>query len=151
MPRFAFACSYQGTVWFRVTDETGTYEAEFRRSVPDYEMATANGPDVRRDMVESVGILRRSHLSDADLAAWRADRSAPCFAVPQATVDAFNAWRAAERAAHIAQMQADPDRYGIVDPADPFIFPPILPARRGWYVAGKGWQSDESAALDAAA
>jgi hypothetical protein len=124
---------------FTVSDETGTYEVSMVRSKPSaYELSIANGETVQRDLLASVGILRRAHCSDADLAAWRLDKSAPCFELPQGTVDAFNAWRAAEHAADIASMEAQRERYGVILANDTCRTPPMI-AKRGHYRAGIGW------------
>lgn len=135
--QFRFTCSYIGCIWYNVTDESGTYSVEFRHCFSDYESSISNGDDVRRDCRDAIGILRREHCSDSDMTAWRLDKRAPCFAVSQSTVDAFNAWRAEERASHLAKMKADPARYGENSES---VFSPIIPARRGWYVSGAGWQ-----------
>lgn len=130
MASFAWKASYFGCVAYTVTDETGTYEAELRHSVSAYELSIANGDDVRREMASAVGILRRHNLTD----------NGRWFEIPAATVKAFNAWRLAERSRILAEMKAAPDRYGEIDESDPFIFPPLIPARAGFYESGRGWQ-----------
>jgi hypothetical protein len=130
-PTFKWRCSYQGTVWYDVCDHTGTYEAEFRHRADEYECVGYNGDP--RELVDAIGIFRRSHILSSN--------DEKLFEVPQSTVDAFNAWRIAERAKHVAEIKSQPHRYGEIDESDPFLFPPILPARQGHYVMGKGWQS----------
>lgn len=148
--RFVWKCSYMGSAWYDVIDETGHYEAEFRHKAGDYELSIANGDDCRRDILASVGIFRRAHLSDSDLFAWKHDKAAPCYGVPQSTVDAFNTWRIAERRKAYEQMKAAPERYGDISETDPLVFPAFVTARRGWYVSGFGWQSEEESVKCAA-
>ena len=99
-PKFKWRCSYQGSIWFDVWDETGMYELELRRSAEDYERKCYNGDDAdwQRNVVDMIGVLRRSHGSDQE--------------VPPATLQAFNAWRKAEHDAQIAKMTAEPKLYG---------------------------------------
>ena len=105
---FRWKCSYQGSTWYEVRDHTGTYEAEFRRSAPDCELARPTGDDCRRDILAAVGILRRA-------SGWSAG-DARLFEVPASTVAAFNRWRDAERAEHRARIKAAPEKYGTVKP-----------------------------------
>lgn len=131
-PRFRWTCSYQGTTWFEVSDETGTYELELRRAAEPYELAGANGDDCRRDMLASIGLLRTSRCGDR----------ARLFEVSRATLDAFNAWRLAEHREHMARLDAQPDRYGFIAANDPLRQPPLV-AWRGFYVIGPGWQRSD--------
>lgn len=126
-PAFRWTCSYQGLTWFQVTDETGTYEAELRRTCHDYELERANGDAVREEMKAAVGILRRSHCKPGDHS----------FAIPPATVAAFNEWRAAEHAAWLASMRAQPDRYGEISDSE---FPAPMIANPGRFEGGH-WHS----------
>lgn len=135
---FAWKGSYMGTVWFHVSDDTGSYIAEFRKSAGEYELSIANGDDVRRDVVASIGILRRQHATPEQ---WKSGRA---YEMPESTIAAFNAWQLAERAEFIAKMKAAPERYGDIDESDSFLFPPIITARRGWYETGVGWITDNS-------
>ena len=132
-PRFKWTCSYQGTTWFYVTDETGaTYELALRRDAPDYELAGANGDDCRRDILASVGLLRRSYTSTGRHGE-----------VTRETLDAFNAWRLAEHLAHVAQLDSQPERYGVIPADDPLRAPPLV-AWRGFYVIGEGWKRSDT-------
>jgi hypothetical protein len=138
-PTFRWVCSYQGCVDYEVTAATGVYWAELRTSAPDYALATANGDDVRRDMITSIGILRRSHSTPTCTLAWTKDPStARLFQVPLETVHAFNRWRAAEHARHVAELESQPHRYGPIAADDPVRHPPML-ACAGYYVCGQGW------------
>lgn len=126
--RFRWQCGYRGTTDYMITDNTGTYRAELRHDTRlehphDYNCDTIE--EWIRDIADSVGILRR----------YFADKP-----IPQETIDAFNAWRTAERAQHIREMKARPDRYGPIDENDARMFPPIRPVRAGVYVVGEGWQ-----------
>jgi hypothetical protein len=68
-----------------------------------------------------VSILRRSHCVG--------ENGKYSFAIPAATIEAFNAWRRAEHNARIAQ----PERYGVDDP----LAKAPEPAVRGDYVFGE--------------
>ena len=128
-PKFRWTCSYMGTVWYQVTDATGTYEAELRHQLSDYESSICNGDDVRQESRSAIGILRRScpvKLTSGEYS----------FAVPRETVEAFNAWRAAEHAERVAKLRGDTDRYGIIADNDPILKAPI-PAKHGEYVHGE--------------
>lgn len=126
--RFKWHCSYQGSVWFEVWDETGKYELELRRSAEDYERKFYNGDDAdwQRNVVNMIGVLRRSHNIDRE--------------VPSATLQAFNAWRKAEHDTWIAQMIAQPHRYGDPKTWQPSFGQPPTPARaaaryeNGWII-----------------
>lgn len=130
-PKFYWKGSAFGYQWFQVYDATGTYEAELRHSVGAYELSIANGDDVRRDMQGAIGLLVR-HASVPDEGGGRT------FAVPQATLEAFNAWRLAEHESAVAKIRAHPERYGVLDDDDPILRAPMV-ARRGTYVTGEGW------------
>jgi hypothetical protein len=125
-PRFRWRCSCRGLVWYSVTDHTGTYEVELRRGVLDYERRDYNGTaeEFARDVVASVGLLRRAYRSDLP--------------IPAETVAAFNAWRAAEHAAQITQLDRSPERYGVIAPTDPIRTPPMV-AVGARYEVGTGW------------
>lgn len=122
---FRWKCSYMGTVWYQVTDATGTYEAALRHSIGNYELSICNGDTVRRDAKAAIGLLVRDCNS--------------AVAVPPETVAAFNAWRAAEHAAHMAKLDSQPERYGVIAPNDELRQPPMV-ARAAIYVCGPGWQ-----------
>jgi hypothetical protein len=128
-PTFRWKYSYMGCVSYMVTDETGTYEAEIRHGFSDYESSITNGDLSRQEAKSAIGVLRRH--SSVKLGA---DRYS--FAMPRATVDAFNAWRSAEHARHVAQIKAQPERYGIIPDSDP-IFAPPMAARWADYVFGE--------------
>ena len=124
-PRFKWKCSYQGSVWYEVWDHTGIYEIELRRSADDYERKFYNGDDAdwQRNVVAMIGVLRR--------ASGGIDQE-----VPAQTLRAFNEWLTSEHEKHIAEMKAQPNRYG-TDFSD--IMPPTLAKaaavyRDGWHV-----------------
>lgn len=103
---FAFACSYQGTTWFRATDESGAYEVELRHSLSEYERRTLNGgaSGAYAAEVESlIGYLVPRHRPGA---------------LPLETVKAFNAWQVSERDRWLAMLEAEPERYGAIEPKD---------------------------------
>jgi hypothetical protein len=80
-PTFKWTCSYRGTQWFEVTDETGTYEVELRHRIGESDRAIYNGTDEEwdRDVVGSLNVLHRSHWSNRE--------------IPASTVAAFNEGR----------------------------------------------------------
>ncbi len=122
-PRFKWKCSYQGSVWYDVWDETGMYEIELRRRADDYERKCYNGDDAdwQRNVVDMIGVLRRAYSIDQE--------------IPASTLFAFNAWIITEHEKHVAELKAQPERYG--DVSD--IQRPVLPhaaARyeNGWHI-----------------
>lgn len=126
--KFEWLSSFMGVVEYRIYDSTGTYRAEIRHSYSDYERSIANGADVIRDSESAIGILRRCHGVGPDYS----------YEIPAETLAAFNEWRAAEHARHIAALESQPERYGIIAPNDPLRNPPMV-AKRGRYIAGTGW------------
>lgn len=136
--RFAFKCSYMGSVWFTVTDATGTYEAEYRHTLGSYERSILNpnaaGSDERpyADQVESeIGILRRSVCDNAG-------------EISAETIAAFNHWRMSEHARVMAYF-AERD---MLDESDK-VPPPIVTAGR--WTRGHGWTPVAPVALERAA
>lgn len=134
--RFRRMIAFMGVVEYEVTDATGTYRAEIRHSYTDYELSIANGDDVRRQIKEEVGILRRHSCAS------RTDHS---FEMPAATIEAFNAWRLAEHLAFIAHLDASPQRYGIIAADDPLRAPPMI-AKRGRFERGRWLVTEPEAA-----
>lgn len=138
-PKFRWKCSYMGTVEYEISDRTGVYRAEIRHSVGDYELSIANGETVRRDMKAAIGILHRCHFTDSEFrASCDSGTGGPFYVVPAETVAAFNAWRAAEHAEHIAKLEAEPHSYGVIAADDPIRKPPMV-AVGGHYMIGTGW------------
>ena len=124
--KFKWTCSYRGTQWFDVTDETGTYQVELRHTITESGRTdyTGTAAEWEREVICSLNVLRRSYQSNRE--------------IPASTVAAFNGWRQAERDRLLAEMTADPERYG--DPSKfAKYFHPITPARGGRYVIGTGW------------
>lgn len=122
-PRFKWACSYQGCVWFKVLDDTGDYEIEMRRAAEDYERKCYNGDDAdwQRNVVAMIGVLRRSHSLDKE--------------VPAATFAAFNAWRMKEHADYVAKIAAAPERYGVdYKPEPPMLAHAAARYENGWII-----------------
>ena len=133
-PTFKWTCSYMSSTWFDVTDHTGTYQAELRRSQPtEYELSIANGDDVRRDILGSINLIRREHCGPTDP---KHPAPGPYFAMPPATVRAFNEWRLQEHEKHIAMLRAQPERYGTIEAA--YAAPPPK-VDGGHYIIGTGW------------
>lgn len=132
-PRFRWTFGYMGTVGFNVTDATGTYEAELRTQLSDYESSICNGDLVRQECRSAIGILRRANCQKVGTL-WS-------YAMPTDTVAAFNAWRAAEHAERIAEIKRQPERYGVLADDDPILQPPMV-ARAGDYVFGQNiWRA----------
>ncbi|HTI81787.1 MAG TPA: hypothetical protein VL614_15165 [Acetobacteraceae bacterium] len=89
------------------------YEAtEYQRSISSYSDA-----DWERDVVGAIGLLTASAQP-----------------VPQDVVDAFNAWRLAEYNRHRAQIDAQPERYGVVDWDNDPVFKRPVPCRGAHYL-----------------
>ena len=65
-----------------------------------------------RDIIGMVGVLRREHDCSK--------------AIPQDVVDTFNEWREAEYWTHRLEIDAQPNRYDVVDwDADPVFAKPV--------------------------
>ena len=123
-PTFRWKCSWWGCQAYEVRDETGMYEVETRYLAHDRErsISTYDDDGWQRDVLGAIGLLRRS-----------ANSGTP---IPQKTVDAFNAWRMAEHAAHVKRLRDNPDRYG--ENAADEVEPPMV-VRGARYVVGRGW------------
>lgn len=126
-PSFAWTCSYMGCVTYRVHDATGIYEVEVRHEVSDYERSIYNGTaeEIERGLVGAIGLMRRSCNS-----------SLP---IPPVTVTAFNAWRTAEHARVVADIERRWAKYGEVLLADDPVRVPPSPVRGAHYEIGRGW------------
>ncbi|WP_439398557.1 hypothetical protein ACRQ5Q_14695 [Bradyrhizobium sp. PMVTL-01] len=126
-PTFRWKLSYMGGVEYEVFDETGHYRVEIRQHSPDaYELSIANGDDVRSAWKSAVGILRRASGFSKRVDGHHS------FEVPPDVVDAFNEWRMEQHLAMIANMESQPERYGVIAPDDELRKPPHL-ARGGDY------------------
>lgn len=106
--RFAFACSYQGTTWFKATDDSGAaFEVEFRHSLSDYERRTLNGGPDGAFAAEVESLL-----------GYLVPRNYPATPLTLETVRAFNSWQVAECARWRAMIEGAPERYGELKPED---------------------------------
>lgn len=134
--RFEWKCSYMGTLWFSISDETGSFEAELRLSLGDYERSilNPNPPDYARQVETEIGLLRRCVCDNQG-------------EILPSTVAAFNAWRASEFNRQIAFMKANPERFGndFSDFAEP------EPVAAGRWTRGIGWQRVEPVGIALAA
>lgn len=131
--KFSRKSAYRGTLWFDCYgQEEGSGELELRMGLDDSERAELNyTPEaLERDVLGSIGVLQWRHGLEP---------------VPQAMLDAFNAWRLAEHSAAIAKMDAAPERYGLT-PDDPLRTPPPLAWAGGQYMVGEGWKITARAA-----
>jgi hypothetical protein len=138
-PRFRWTCSYMNTVDYEVCDASGVYAIEMRRGLCDYEIGITRPQDIP-EKESAIGILRRRHGIPPDYS----------YELPQSVVDAFNKWQADKHAAWIANMKAQPDRYGTFHEGDPLLVPPMV-ARRGRWIRGQGWIDTDSHEQAAAA
>ncbi|UGY15204.1 hypothetical protein HAP48_0042885 [Bradyrhizobium septentrionale] len=129
-PTFRWKLSYMGGVEYEVHDETGSYLVEIAmRSPNSYHLSVCNGDDVRSEVKSRVGILRRcSCIRRAD-GSWT-------FEVGPEVVDAFNEWRMEQHFMWLAQLEAQPERYGVIGPDDEFRRLPLM-ARGGDYRFGE--------------
>src|SRR5215217_7139156 len=100
-PSFRWTCSYQGCVWFQVSDHTGVYEVQFRVRLEEYERRTLNGPDV---VAAEESVIR-----------WLKRYGQP---VPLETVQAFNAWQREEAENWRRTIATNPERFGELKPED---------------------------------
>jgi len=122
---FRWKCSYLSLVWYDVTDETGTYEIEWRHNATEYEHSICNGEDIwQSEVLPAIGTIKRSHDVDTS--------------IPESTVKAFNVWRSTEHDKFIAMMEAQPEKYGL-KPDDSLRNPPQI-VSGAVYVPGKGIQ-----------
>ena len=98
MIEFRWKCSYMNEIWFEVLGDGDRYEMVYRTGTSDYELSICNGGAERyyRDCAPLVGWLRR-------------EMSGP---LSPEVVRAYNAWRVAERDEWVAQLTANPQRYG---------------------------------------
>src|SRR4051812_5289227 len=106
-PQFRWTCSYQGCAWFRVCDDTGTYEIELRHRLEDYERTRLNGgPDgaYAQECARLIGYLVP-----------RYPRTNP---LPLSTAAAFNIWQIDECKEWVRKIEAEPERYGVLAPDD---------------------------------
>ena len=134
-PHFRFISSYRGEFDYQVTDATGTYRATFHVSAEPWSTAwNYTQSDYARDVAGAVGLL-----------------TACCRTIPEETVTAFNAWRAAEYEDFCQHILSRPDRYEVTDRNDPFLaqFAPMV-ARGAVYVVGFGWRVTSPAMARAA-
>ncbi|TJW14416.1 MAG: hypothetical protein E5W82_10595 [Mesorhizobium sp.] len=133
---FRSTCSYMGCVWFEVRDQTGSYKAELRVALGDYERSILNyDPDgIRKHVENAIGLLTRCVADNAG-------------EIPAATVAAFNAWRLAEHERHMAHLRANPERYG-TEFSEPWFQPP-LPVSAGRWTRESGWSRVEPMAIAA--
>jgi hypothetical protein len=125
--QFRWASSYQGEVEYEVwAPGEAVYRVELRTVADDWMRRGYNGDDeeFRREVVETVGLLRRKHDCGRG--------------IPDAVVDAFNTWRLEEHRTQLAKLRAAPERYGEIADDDPLVKPPT-PARGARYVIGLGW------------
>lgn len=103
-PSFRWTCGFMGRTTWIVSDHSGTFEVEHRHTTCGYERSIHNGDDgdFQRTVVAMLGTILRHDGRPLD----------------QRTVDAFNAHKASEHARQIAQLRADPERYGPILDSD---------------------------------
>jgi hypothetical protein len=117
---FRWTCSYMNSAYYDVIGDGQTYEIELRRGVCAYERSIYNGTEAewQRDIVPLIGAIKR-------VGGYR---------VPDAVVDAFNAWRAAEHLMERRKLDAHPEKYGVIDWDNDPLFPTPKPVRAAFSV-----------------
>lgn len=126
------------SAYFDVHGDGERYEIELRRGVCAYERSIFNGSETewQRDILPLVGAIKRGGG----------------YPIPQAVVDAFNEWRMAEHLVQRRQIDANPERYGVIDWGNDPMFKapeavraaysvttPIPGARRGYDYPSQVW------------
>lgn len=134
--RFVWKLTYGSVAEFEVHGDGPCYRIEERRepSAYDLEMWPHSIDQWNREVVGSVGTIHR--------------RDNQCKAVPQAVVDAFNAWKMAEWERYVERVLADL-RYAGAG-RNEFKPPPVV---RGavWQPSGSCWIVQPAASMERAA
>lgn len=137
--RFAFRCSYRLYTSWQVYGDGQSYEVETTREGPAWlvdscrEVWNGSAADFDREVIGATNTLHK-------YASWEP--------ISDDVVAAFNAWRAAEHARQIAELDANPARYGVIAADDPIrLAPPVLTGAR--YVGGIGWVRNGAEAIAA--
>lgn len=110
---FRWTYTYMNSTWFDVTGDGQRYEIELRRGVCDYERSISNRTDAEwtRDVVPLIGMIHRGGG----------------YPIPQPVVDAFNEWRMADHIANRKQIDAHPEKYGVINwDNDPMFRAPAI-------------------------
>lgn len=123
---FRWVSSYMGAVDYEVIDETEVYRVTVREEAGVYLRSIYNGTpeEFERDVVGEVGLIHR-----------HADVEVP---IPGGTVEAFNRWRFDSHQLSLDQMDAQPERFGVISADDPLRKPPVT-VIGGHYALGRGW------------
>lgn len=126
---FRWTCGWFGGTEYEVHGDGPAYRVEVRNDASEelrrhlgYKDETWFG-----EILPSIGLLRRSHRADQPLK-------------PE-VVEAFNAWRRAEYDRWMAEIKANPDKYGTLD--DNPMWAPPAEVRGGHFVVGTGWMTAE--------
>lgn len=109
---FRWTCSGMGETDYEVSGAGDLTRLRVRYEATEYQRSISSYDDAgwERDVVGAIGLL-----------------VACARPVPQDLVDAFNAWRLSEYEAHRKQIDAQPERYGVVDwEADPVFKRPVV-------------------------
>jgi hypothetical protein len=133
---FRWTCGYMGVSYYDVFGDGEPYEVRVRREASDYERSISNYDDAgwQREVVGMIGLLCANRYK-AEMA--------------PGVVDAFNAWRQAEYDQHRREIDAQPERYGVVDwDNDPVFKRPAVLRGANWRT-GTGWQVIEPIAIAA--
>jgi hypothetical protein len=138
--RFRWISSFMDCVDYEVFGDGEKYRVEVRRGTTEYEREHYAGSEERwqREVIPTINGIRRC--------------GRPTLAIPDAVVDAFNAWRQAEHEEVLASIESNPERYGVLTPDDPLRAPPVavrglvLNAENGWSVSRDWPQRKENAA-----
>jgi hypothetical protein len=123
---FKWQSGYMGTVDYMVTDSTGTFRAELRTQLGDYERSILNydADGIAKHVESTIGLLTRCVCDNHG-------------EILPETIAAFNAWRADEHARQMAHMRAHPERYG-TEFNEPWFQPP-KPVHAGRWSEQTGW------------
>jgi hypothetical protein len=135
--RFVWKVSYQHTAGYEVHGDGPRYLIEERREPSAYDLETYNGTmdQWNREVIGSVGTIHRLK-----------EMTTP---IPQAVVDAFNAWRLTEWERDVGAILAD-RRYDGIGRNDS-IFKPPQKVKGAHWVPGTGWAIQHEASMERAA
>jgi len=128
---FKWQSSYMGTVDYMVTDSTGTFRAELRHQLGDYERSQLNydADGIAKHVESTIGLLVRCVCDNRG-------------EILPETIAAFNAWRTSEHERQMSFMRANPERYG-TEFNEPWFQPP-KPVCAGRWDSESGWTRVES-------
>ena len=127
--RFSWACGFMGETDYRVSGAGDLTMLRVRREASDYQrsISTLTEEQWQRDVVGAIGLL-------VDGCGGRP--------VPDDLVAEFNAWRDAEYWRQRNDIDAQPERYGVIDWDTDAVFAKPAPVRGARYVVR--WEKPDS-------